>query len=487
VTLRSLARASALYTVGNFLPRVGGFILLPIYVRFLAREQFGAVALITSLSGLLAILYRLGLDGSLMRLHFDEHEDRQRALYSTLTALSFVSALVGSILAGVLIGPFFGQLFSGLAFSPFGILAIAIAAASAVSFAPAIFYRASAQAGKFLLYSLAAFLVGSVASVILVLLGAGAAGMLLGQLAGALVGVAVTVVLVGRIGGTRFDPSFIGPALRFGVPLTPHAVSAWVLRLADRWLIGLLIGLPTAAALAALGAYSLGYQLGYVITVVVSSFQAAWAPWFFRIGDRRDAPLLFSQMTTVVMAGLLALGVGVSALAPQIIAVIARPEYASAASVLPVVAMASVLYGLYTMLSTVVFYAKATGRLALITVSAAALNLFLNVILIPRVGIVGAAWATFGAYTFFALATWRYAGTVYPVQLDLRRLILLTLSAIATLVLAALSDLVGQAWAIGLLRLGLAAGFCLLAVVVALAPLRDLARASRQMGVVNAA
>jgi O-antigen/teichoic acid export membrane protein len=478
VTLRSLAQASAIYTFGNFLPRIGAFILLPIYVRFLTREEFGTVSLITSLSGLLAIVYRLGLDGALMRLHFDVSGERQRTLYSTLTAFSVVAALAGAVVVGAILAPFFSPLFSGLAFVPFGLLGIAIAAASAISFAPAIYFRATGRPSLFLAFSLAAFVVGSAASVLLVLTGAGATGMLIGQLAGAFVGVVVTAYVVIRVAGTRFDASFIGPALRFGLPLTPHAVSSWVLRLADRVLIGLLIGLPTAAALAELGAYSLGYQLGYVITVVVASFQAAWAPWFFRVGERREAPIMFGQMTTLAMAGIFAMGVGASTLAPEIIAVIARPEYRSAAGVLPVVAMASVLYGFYTMLSTVVFYAKATGRLALITVSAAALNVLLNVVLIPRAGILGAAWATFGAYAFFAFATWRYAGSIYPLRLDLRRLGLLTVTSMVALVLAALTDLLAPAAGIGL-RIGISLIYTGVAALVALGAARALIATSR--------
>lgn len=479
MTLRGLARASLLYTIGNFIPRMGAFLLLPVYVRFLSRGEFGVVSLIASLSGLLAIVYRLGLDAALMRLHFDERAQRQRALYSTLTGVSIGASLAGSLITGVLLFPFFSLLFPGLTFVPFGILAIAIAAAGAVSFAPGIFYRVTGHPGRFLLYSLAAFAIGSGASVALVVTGWGAPGMLVGQLLGALVGVVVTVVLVARVAGARFEPRFIGPALRFGLPLTPHAVSAWALRLADRWLITLLIGLPAAAALAELGAYSLGYQLGYVITVAASSFQTAWAPWFFGIGGRPEAPSLFRNMTTIVMAGLMALAVGISALAPQIIAIIARPEYGSAAGVLPVIAMASVFYGLYTMLSTVVFYAKATGRLALITLAAAVLNVALNIILIPLMGILGAAWATFGAYAFFALATWRYAASVFPVQLDIVRIGSLAAAAIVTLSLVTLANIAGTGLAAAVIRLGLGLAFSVVAGLLAVGPARELIRVSR--------
>lgn len=474
MSIRSLARASAFYTVGNFLPRIGAFLLLPLYVRFLSRGEYGTVSLVMSIAGLLTIVYRLGLDGALMRLHFDESGDRQRALYSTLTAVAIIAVIFGSLATVLLLAPWFGQLFAGLSFAPYGLLAIGIAAASAVAFSPGIFYRATGQASRFLLYALAIFITASVASVALVLLGWGATGLLVGQLAGAVFGMIVTIALVLRISGFHYEPSAIPAALRFGLPLVPHLVSAWALRLADRLLIGLLIGLPAAQALGELGAYSLGYQLGYVLTVVISSFNAAWAPWFFRIADQASAPALFRGMTTIVMAGALAVGVGTAALAPQIISIIARPDYASAADVLPIVAMASVLFAFYTMLTTVVFYAKATGRLAVITVAAALLNVAVNVLLIPPLGIVGAAWATFAAYTFFALATWRYAATVYPVHLDVRRLGLLGGVALVALISAAMSDASGTPILSASLRVAVALGFAGFAVIVALPTMREI-------------
>ena len=476
MSFRNLARASALYTVGNFLPRVGAFLLLPLYVRFLTSEQYGTVSLVTSIAGFLTILFRIGLDGALMRLHFDETGERQRALYSTLTVVSVVAAALGSLLTAAIAGPFFPNLFSGLGFLPYGVLSIGIAAVSSTSFSPGIFYRATGRAWQFLAYALTIFTAASGSSVVLVLLGWGAAGMLLGQLIGGLLGLGITLVLIIRIAGTRFEPSVIRPALRFGLPLTPHLVSAWALRLADRFLIGLLIGLPAAQALGELGAYSLGYQLGYMVTIVVSSFNAAWSPWFFRIADRPEAPTLFRGMTTVVMAGLLAAGVGISALAPQIITLIARPEYRSAAGVLPVVAMASVLFAFYTMLTTLVFYMKATGRLSMITVSAAVINIALNVVLIPRIGILGAAWATFAAYGFFAIVTWRFAVTLYPVRIDLPRLATLSVLAVGALLLARSSDTVGSPTVSASLRLAVALAYAGVAVALAVRPARDLLR-----------
>ena len=68
MTLRGLLRGSLLYTLGNLLPRVAAFVLLPLYTATMLPSEFGIFSLMLSLSGVLAIVYRLGLDGALLRL-----------------------------------------------------------------------------------------------------------------------------------------------------------------------------------------------------------------------------------------------------------------------------------------------------------------------------------------------------------------------------------------------------------------------------------
>src|SRR5207249_1710635 len=105
-------------------------------------------------------------------------------------------------------------------------------------------------------------------------------------------------------------------------------------------------------------------------------------------------PALFRQVTTLATAGLLVLAVGLSVLSPEVVLILAGPQYGAATQVLPVIAFASVFQGLYTLLVTVVFLMKRTARLALLTISSAILNIGLNLVLIPRIGIMGAAWST---------------------------------------------------------------------------------------------
>ena len=482
MSLRQLARASALYTFGNLAPKVGAFLLLPIYVRFLTQAEFGTLAIISSLSGLLGIVYRLGYDGSLMRLHFDVAPSERSRLYGSVMVFALGFAVVASVIAVAILGPLFGVLFPEVPFLPLGLLGVAIALVSVVQFVPATLFRATGQAGRFVVYNLGGFVLVSLMTVALVVAGYGVAGILVAQLIGAGVLLIIAIWVIGRLGPIVLDRTAIVSATRLGLPLVPHAISGWTLRLSDRWLIPLLIALPPVSALAALGSYALGYQLAYVVSLVVISVNAAWSPWFFRIGNEEWGPHVYREMVTIVMAGTIVLAVGISVIARELVEVMATPAYAPAADVLPVIAFASVAQGLYVMLSSVVFLVKATGRLALFTVVAALLNIGLNLVLIPTQGIMGAAFATLAAYGFFAAATFLYARRLYPLDLDGGRLAFITVLAVATVAASRYIPPDGDLLVSAVVHALMALAFAAIVVFVLLAPVRRLRGLMGQAG-----
>ena len=484
MSLRVLARASAVYTIGNIAPRFGAFILLPVYLRFLSPSEYGQFALLTSLSGVLGLVLTFGLDGALMRLHF-EHQDRARAtLYGSLTLFTIGASAAVTLLFGLAVAPFFSTLFAGIPFFPLGALTLLIAFASTIQYVPSVLFRANGQPGYFVAYNLGTFVVASLASVLLiVVLRLGVAGVLIGQLIGAVLIFGVAIGILKSLGAWSFSRTVLGSALRFGLPLVPHALSNWVLRLSDRWLIALLIGLPVVQVQAAIGVYSFGYQIASVISIIVISFNFAWSPYFFRIGDRPSAPILYRHITTLVIAGLLTLAVGLCALAPEIVNVVATSRYAKAVDVIRVVAFASVFQGQYTMLVTLIFFRKRTGRLALLTLGAGTMNFLLNFVLIPRFGIMGAAWSTLIAYGAWAIATTWFALRLYPIRLDLIRSLVLATAALAAVWLAAQVSLPDAPLAQGLAHLAIGAVYAAFAVLVAVRPLGAIRSLTRGVAV----
>jgi O-antigen/teichoic acid export membrane protein len=332
-----------------------------------------------------------------------------------------------SVLLALVAAPVFSSLFAGAPFWPFGPLTLALTFLLAFQYVPSSWLRARELPGRFLLLTLASFAAGVVATIGFVLVAdLGAPGALLGQLAGAAAIVVVAVAVVASMGSPSFRPDLLRRSLAFGLPLLPHSLSAWVLNLSDRWLIGLLVVGSAAAAQAAIGVYSFGYLLGQLVALVAFSFNAAWVPFFYQRGEGPSGPRLLREMTTLSIGGLAVLAAGIGLVAPEVTALLAGDRWGSASTeagrIAPIVAVASVSYGVYYMVVSAVFLVRRTRVLPLLTITAGAVNVGLNLILIPRVGIVGAAWATLAGYSTLAALTAWYARRVYALELDVGRL-----------------------------------------------------------------
>jgi O-antigen/teichoic acid export membrane protein len=421
VTLRALARGSLLVTAGNLVPRAGAFLLLPIYAHFLTRADFGTVSLASSAALLLAITYRLGLDAALLRLHHDLPAPDRRALYATIAAICVACAASVTLLvalASIVLGRRLGD---GIV--PVVLLALGIGAFNTFQFVPSVWFRATDQTGRYLVVALAAFAVVALVTVALVVaLGLGAVGSLTGQLAGAIVMAAVAVAILWAQRPWSYRSDLARTSLDFGLPLLPHTLAGWLLNVSDRWILGLLLGLAAADALAAIGVYSMGYQLAYAIGLIAVSFNAAWLPFLYRVGETSAGPAVVAASTTIVIAGFLGMAGVLAVIAPDVIDLIAPPSYAAAADVTVVVAFASALNAASLMLASGVYLVRDTRRMPLLTFVAAATNVVLNIVLIPRLGIMGAAWSTLAAYGVLAVLTGWLAAQRYPLTLDVARL-----------------------------------------------------------------
>ncbi len=456
-------------TLANLVPRAGTFLLLPIYTHYLSRGDFGIVSLASSVGLLLAITARLGLDAALLRMHHDHRGQARSDLYASVTGVTIVAAI-----ALVVVGLLVLLLLPGemrLA----GLLALGIGLANSVQYLPSVWLRATDRSGSYLLLALVAFAaMAAVTLVLVVAAGTGAVGSLAGQLAGALVVAIAAGALLWSMRPWRLRLRYAREALAFGLPLLPQTVSGWVLSVSDRWLLSLLLGLAATDALAAIGVYSLGYQLGYVVALGAVSVNAAWLPVLYRIGDGPAGGAFVRESTTLAVAAF-TLGAGALAiLAPDLVRLLAPAEWAAAADVTVVVAFASAAQGAGLMVASGLYLRRRTRIMPVLTFAAAAANLALNLVLVPRIGIMGAAWATLAAYLVLAALTVYAAHREGVLHLDPRRVAIVAAATVGAVVLARAALGEGPASLPGRLLIFLLA--VLATSVVCLQPLRRLQR-----------
>src|ERR687898_1383018 len=427
--MRRLGRHSAVYGLGGVVSRILAVFLLPLYTRYLERDDFGAVGLIIALSAVLVTVLRLGISSAFFRFYFDSAEPaRGRLVVRTSFWFTIASATAG-LAAGVLLAEPIADLLglddANLVRAGF----VGIWAQMNYEQLTALF-RAEERSTAFVLASLANIAVTIAATVLLVVAWEqGAIGVVVGNFVGTLV-VYLTLLGVHREQlGLQFSRPLLREMNRFGIPLVPAALALIAVNYSDRFF------LVHLASLEEVGLYEIGVRIASAMVLLLTAFRMAWPAFAYSIEDDAEAKRTYAYVLTylVTIASWLALAMGL--LAPWLVRLLTTPEFYEGERVVAPLAFGGMAYAAYIVMAIGVGRSKRTQFNWAITGLAAVVNVALNMILIPRYGIMGAAVATVAAYVVMFLAMTWYAQRVFPVPYQWRRVLSAAGAAVGLLLL----------------------------------------------------
>jgi O-antigen/teichoic acid export membrane protein len=425
-TIARLGRLSAIYAAGDILTRGAALLLLPLYTRSLAPDDYGIIGVAEMLKQVLQMLFSLGAAGAVIRFHsITTDETERRRTFSMLWLLLFVSSGAGSLACLTLGRPLLETLFAQIDVDRYIRPAIIIAFLnSTFLIIPQSLLRAREQAGRFVVFSLGVFLSTNLATIWqVVLLDAGAEGYLIGQLIGT--GGMALIAAIWLMRQVDLQPAWhtVRPLLVYGLPLVPHFVAHWALGLSDRLI------LERYVSLADLGVYTLAYQVGVVAQLLVMAVSNALLPMFGRAAvDQAEWERLPRIATYVVLVDALAvLALGLAA--PSLIQLVTPPAYHAAGNLALPILLGYLAFGLYTLPMGLLSQTFGrTGTIPLLTLSAAGVNIGLNLWLVPRFGIWAAAYTSLVGYVVLLLLVWFAARRIRPLSYEYERLSRILLS-----------------------------------------------------------
>lgn len=411
--IKRLARNTAVYAVADLIAKGGAYLLIPILTRGLTDVDFGRYTLVISIVPVMVVVSSLGLGGAVTRLWFDldaaARKRFQLAAFVSLQAAALSLALVLTAVAG----PLFRALFPGASprFFVFGIWGAFFTSATTV---PLAVLRAEEKPKRFAVLSGAQFLLPSLGMVIALATDGGLSGVLWGYLAGTAVVFAMSVAFTIPVAARPADWAMLRPALALGVPVVPHLIAHWALNVVDR------VAIQRTLGAAAVGLYAVGYQLAQGVSLIATAVNNATVPSFYRAAGRgrRDA---LGRAWTPMLYGLGAISVGVSLLGPELVALFATPRYAPTAAFIPWVALGYWLLAAYYFPVNALFYAKRVRMIPVATISAAVLNYVLNTVMLPRYGLIAAAWNTAISYALLLAIVLVAAQRAWPLPYRLTR------------------------------------------------------------------
>jgi len=412
------AQRVGLVGITNAIVSLRGLILIPILTKTLGASGYGIWAQIIVTISLITPIAMLGLPSAMVRFLAGEKDKKeiQEGVYSVLFAILFFG-LFFSLLLYALSNPIALTIIRDASAAPLIKIASIIVLAGALDGATLQFFLTFGQMKKYSALTLLQTF-GEVCLVALaVFYGFGLPGAVVSLLTSRIIIFLIAFFLIiSKIGFVI--PTFtqiksrLKPYLLFGLPMVPAVISAWVINMSDRYIIGYFMGsIPV-------GIYAAAYGIGNTILMFISPIRTVLYPTISKLWEEdkiEDVKTHLKYSVKYFLMIAIPSAFGLSVLSKELLVILATSEFVSAGSVIiPIVAFGTLIYGFYSIAAYVLTSAKKTHYIGLLLAVAAVTNIILNVVLIPLLGILGAAIATL--ITFFVLA----ALTLYLSFKDLR-------------------------------------------------------------------
>ena len=394
------------------------FLLVPLYSRRLSEAENGLMGIAFAFIAFAGIIYTLGLNQALLRYFGgpEEEAEQRRTFSSALVTVGIVSAALSIGIwagAGQIADLFFGE--QGL--GRFIRMASVILFIDALSGVPLNALRALERPGAYAGIKFSQFTLALLLNVVLIVYaGRGLDGVFESNILSSAFALVCCLPVMCRYLRPVLSFEALKRMLAFGLPYIPSVMAVLVIDVSDRYLVRRFAGLDEA------GVYNIVYKFGMVMALATAAFRSAWLPFFLSLSRREDGRPICARMMTYFLAAGVALCMAVTLFLDEIVGRMAGPSFLRGKWVVPVVLASYLTYGLYVNLMAGVYVKERTRILPGIVGLGAGINLLLNLLLIPRLGMMGAAWSTLAAYVAMATLLFVFEQGFYPVDYEWMRM-----------------------------------------------------------------
>jgi len=414
------------YSLAKLVIMVAGLVSYPILTRVLTPSEYGVMGLIITMLNLAIGVSKLGLQFSTVRMWAqweDDPKGQERFILSFFlaTTTASVTATVLYDLGNLLLRAFIGQelLFFILLSSPL------IVMRSLQSYGLAQL-NASQRSRAYAVFETAGAYVTMIAAVLgaTVVIG-GLRGYYYGLVLGETLMIAALMAFILR--GTRLrrgnlDFPLIKDAVKFGFPMSLFEMSGVLFYTGDRFIILWLLNK------AQLGYYTVAHNLAvYINTIFTMPVTMAVTPAVTSIYERdgSDAASVFlGRASRYFFMFAFAAVAGLLMTCRDLLELLASEKFLPGAELVPVLTAGLLFTGGREILGAGMFLKKRPWLMARINVMGAVLNAGLNLVLIPRLGIQGAAVATLLTQLAITVMFWVRGSRLVKAPLSLGPMVL---------------------------------------------------------------
>ena len=435
--LKKLAGQTAIYGLSSILGRLLNYLLVPLYTRVFDTGEYGVVTQFYAYAAFLNILFTYGLETAFFR--FSQTENNRPQVYST----ALISLLFSSVAFFVTITLFAQPIAASFVAAdqldsrlPLYVIWFAgILAADAITAIPFARLRQQNKAMRFAMIRLVNILLNIGFNLFFLVVcpkwtaqhpeswmtsvydpSHGVGYVFLSNLLASLFTLLLLLPQLRPV-TTGFDRALWNKMLRYALPLMVAGFAGMVNETFDRIMLPRLVADPSTS-LDQLGIYGACYKLSILMTLFVQTFRYAAEPFFFSQAGKEDARMIYARVMDWFVLGCAFIFAAVM-LFMDVFQLFIGEKFRTGLPVVPILLLANLCLGVYLNISIWYKITGKTGWGAWFSIFGALITIILNVLFIPKMGYVGAAWTTLVCYAAMMVVSYFVGQRYYHVPYDI--------------------------------------------------------------------
>lgn len=382
-----LLKNTAIFAIGNFSTKLIGFILVPFYTYVLTTEEYGVINLIFTICTVISPLLMLNLQDAVRRFLLDKNADQEAILTNEFIVIVF-GHIVGLCILPLL--SLYNEISTYVVIIYFYLVSIT------TNVITIEFLRGQEKMKTYTLCSVISSLLVAVLNIILLTkFRLGVKGYFLAFIIAYYVSTTIAVIAGKQyrvVFQWKFDVKLFKEMIKFSLPMIPNSLLWWVSSSSDHIMVSYII------STAANGIYTVSYKVPTLISTISNIFMQAWQISAIKDSDKKDSVEFSNKMLDAyIRLNVLITAVLLIAIRP-FLRIYVSPEYFEAWRYAPFLIIGNTFLTLGTFVGTSYYVQKDMKGNMYSASSGAMLNIILNVILIPMIGVQGAAIATCLSY-----------------------------------------------------------------------------------------
>lgn len=440
--IKKLAGETAVYGLGTMVPRFLNYLLVPLYTKFVFSEaEYGQVTLLYSYVAILLVLLTFGMETAFFR--YANKSENPKKVFNTSTTSILITAIFFLLIVFVFVDDI-SRLIQYPSNNEYVLIIAVIIAIDAITALPFAFLRYQNKAIKFSSIRVISVVITISLNLIFLVVIPNYFGDNYKELPvyrstnlvsfvfiANLIGSLSTLLMLSkefRSFKLKIDTVLLKKMLNYGLPILIISFSFMITEVADKILLKYL--LPNRVdADSQLGIYAASYKLAIIMMLFIQMFRYAAEPFFFSEADKKDAKKTYSKVMTLFVAFTWVIFLLVM-LYINLFKHFIGEAFWPGLKIVPIILSAKLFLGIFYNLSVWYKLTNKTFYGAIIALVAGTITIVLNVLLIPRFGYMGSAWANFVSYLAIIIISFIWGRKIYRVNYDIKKILLYTFVAL---------------------------------------------------------